>query len=345
MSKRNLSRQQRWRIEKIQAERAARANRRDTQDSEKLAAGEYGPELPGRVIAHFGRTLDVRPEGSEEPVRCHLRANLEGLVTGDRVIWRGREDSEGQVVEGVVVARSERDSVLERPDARSQLKPVAANIDQILIVFAVEPEPHPNLIDRYLVAAEATGIAPVLVLNKIDLLPESGGELRALLQRYETLGYPVVTTTTEREDGLDALHARLAGRTSVFVGQSGVGKSSLIDRLLPEEELRIGALSKDSRKGTHTTTTARLYALHGAEGAELIDSPGIREFGLSHLDEKQVAEGFIEFRDLLGRCRFRDCRHRHEPGCALLLAVERGDIHPERFASYRRIVDSLESGF
>ena len=345
MSKRNLSRQQRWCIEKIQAERAARANRRDTQDSEKLAAGEYGPELPGRVIAHFGRTLDVRPEGSEEPVRCHLRANLEGLVTGDRVIWRGREDAEGQVVEGVVVARSERDSVLERPDARSQLKPVAANIDQILIVFAVEPEPHPNLIDRYLVAAEATGIAPVLVLNKIDLLPESGGELRALLQRYETLGYPVVTTTTEREDGLDALHARLAGRTSVFVGQSGVGKSSLIDRLLPEEELRIGALSKDSRKGTHTTTTARLYALHGAEGAELIDSPGIREFGLSHLDEKQVAEGFIEFRDLLGRCRFRDCRHRHEPGCALLLAVERGDIHPERFASYRRIVDSLESGF
>ena len=345
MSKRKLSRQQRWRIEKIQAERAARATRRDTQDSEKLAAGEYGPELPGRVIAHFGRTLDVRPEGSEAAVRCHLRANLEGLVTGDRVIWRGREDAEGQLVEGVVVARCERDSVLERPDTRGQLKPVAANLDQILIVFAVEPEPHPNLIDRYLVAAEATGIAPVLVLNKIDLLPEFGGDLRALLERYQTLGYPVVTSTTAQEGGLDALHARLAGRTSVFVGQSGVGKSSLIDRLLPDEELRIGALSKDSRKGTHTTTTARLYALHGAEGAELIDSPGIREFGLGHLDEKQVAEGFIEFRDLLGRCRFRDCRHRHEPGCALLMALERGDIHPERFASYRRILDSLASGF
>lgn len=341
MSKRKLSRQQRWRIEKIQAERAKRAEQRDVKDSQKLAAGEYGPERPGRVIAHFGRTLDVQADGDGPTVRCHLRANLEGLVTGDRVIWRAAEDAEGNVSEGVVVARSERQNVLERPDARGQLKPVAANIDQILIVFAAEPAPHPNLIDRYLVAAEATGITPVLVLNKIDLLPESGGELRALLSRYEALGYPVVATTTARATGLDALHERLAGRTSVFVGQSGVGKSSLIDRLLPDESLRIGALSKDSRKGTHTTTTARLYRLPTADDAELIDSPGIREFGLVHLDERQVAEGFIEFRDFLGRCRFRDCSHRHEPGCALLEAVERGDIHPQRFASYRHIVDSL----
>ncbi|PMR69283.1 small ribosomal subunit biogenesis GTPase RsgA [Halomonas heilongjiangensis] len=337
MSKRKLSRQQRWRIEKIQAERARRAEQLDARDADRLAAGEYGPEQPGRVIAHFGRTLDVGPEGEGDAVRCHLRANLEGLVTGDRVIWRAARDGSG-----VVVARAERDNVLERPDARGQLKPVAANIDQILIVFAVEPAPHANLIDRYLVAAEATGIAPVLVLNKIDLLPEAGGELRELLGRYEALGYPVVATTTARADGLTALLARLDGRTSVFVGQSGVGKSSLIDRLLPDEELRIGALSKDSRKGTHTTTTARLYRLPASDGGELIDSPGIREFGLVHLDEQQVTEGFIEFRDHLGRCRFRDCRHRHEPGCALLAAVERGEIHPERFASYRRIVDTLD---
>ncbi|WP_104202117.1 small ribosomal subunit biogenesis GTPase RsgA [Billgrantia saliphila] len=340
MNKRKLSRQQRWRVEKIQAERERRADQRDAEDSQKLAAGEYGPERPGRVIAHFGRTLDVQGAHGDT-VRCHLRANLEGLVTGDRVVWRATHDAEGHAVEGVVVARSERQNVLERPDARGQLKPVAANIDQILIVFAVEPAPHPNLIDRYLVAAEATGIAPALVLNKIDLLPESGGELRDLLARYEALGYPVVATTTAREAGLDALLARLAGRTSVFVGQSGVGKSSLIDRLLPDEELRIGALSKDSRKGTHTTTTARLYRLPAADDAELIDSPGIREFGLMHLDEHQVAEGFIEFRDHLGHCHFRDCRHRQEPGCALLEAVERGDIHPQRFASYRHIVDSL----
>ena len=196
------------------------------------------------------------------------------------------------------------------------------------------------------VAAEATGITPVLVLNKIDLLPDDGGELKALLDRYEALGYPVVEATTQRQDGLDALHARLTERTSVFVGQSGVGKSSLIDRLLPDEALRIGALSEDSRKGTHTTTTARLYRLPSPvadDGGELIDSPGIREFGLGHLSEDEVTQGFIEFRDHLGHCRFRDCRHRQEPGCALLAAVERGDIEAARFDSYRRILASLST--
>lgn len=335
MNKRKLSRQQRWRVEKIQAERAARAEKRDARDAESLEAGEYGPEQSGRVIAHFGRTLDVQAPDESAACRCHLRANLDGLVTGDRVIWRQARDGTG-----VVVARDTRDNVLERPDPSGRLKPVAANIDQILIVFAVEPAPHANLIDRYLVAAEATGIAPVLVLNKIDLLPDDGGALGQLLARYEALGYAVLKATTAGEHGLDALHDRLTGRTSVFVGQSGVGKSSLIDRLLPDEALRIGALSVDSRKGTHTTTTARLYRLPA--GGELIDSPGIREFGLTHLDERQVTEGFIEFRDLLGDCRFRDCRHRNEPGCALLGAVERGDILAARFASYRRILDSLE---
>ncbi|GAB2797192.1 small ribosomal subunit biogenesis GTPase RsgA [Halomonas shantousis] len=302
-----------------------------------MDAGEYGPERPGRVIAHFGRTLDVEATDTRENAslhRCHLRANLDALVTGDRVVWREAGDGSG-----VVVAKGERDNVLERPDPRGQLKPVAANIDQILIVFAVEPAPHANLIDRYLVAAEATGITPVLVLNKVDLLPAEGGELRALLGRYAALGYGVVSATTQHAHGLDALHERLTGRTSVFVGQSGVGKSSLIGRLLPDEELRVGALSVDSRKGTHTTTTARLY--HLPAGGDLIDSPGIREFGLVHLDERQVTEGFIEFREFLGHCRFRDCRHDNEPGCALLEAIERGDIAPERFASYRQILASL----
>nr|WP_298373570.1 small ribosomal subunit biogenesis GTPase RsgA [uncultured Halomonas sp.] len=333
MSKRKLSRQQRWRIEKIQAERAARADKQAVRETESLEAGEYGPEVAGRVIAHFGRTLDIQSANATLH-RCHVRANLDSLVTGDRVIWREAQDGSG-----VIVARDSRDNVLERPDPYHQLKPVAANIDQILIVFAVEPAPFANLIDRYLVAAEATGITPALVLNKIDLLPEDGGELGALLNHYERLGYAVVRATTQRDDGLDALHERLTDRTSVFVGQSGVGKSSLIDRLLPDEALRIGALSEDSRKGTHTTTTARLYALPG--GGELIDSPGIREFGLVHLDEQQVAEGFIEFRDLLGHCRFRDCRHRNEPGCALIDAVERGSVSQQRFASYRRILESL----
>ncbi|MDF3919718.1 small ribosomal subunit biogenesis GTPase RsgA [Salinicola salarius] len=344
MSRRKLSRQQRWRVEKIQAERTERALKKDDRDSERLDAGEYGSEQPGRVAAHFGRSLEVESVEDDQIRlhRCHLRANLEGLVTGDQVVWRQANDGSG-----VVVARGERRSVLERPDAHGQLRPVAANIDQILIVVAVEPEPHPNLIDRYLVAAEHTGIPPVLVLNKSDLLPPEGGALRELLARYDGLGYPLVEASARGEHGLDALQARLAARTSVFVGQSGVGKSSLIDKLLPDETLRIGALSTDTRKGKHTTTTARLYPLplkaaaDGARRGDLIDSPGIREFGLWHLDERELAEGFIEFRPFLGHCRFRDCRHRQEPGCALIDAVERGDIHPQRFASFQRIRDDI----
>ena len=339
MSKRKLSRQQRWRIEKIQAEREKRAYKQQSHEDEKLAAGEYGVEQQGRVVAHFGRTLEIQ-DADFNAVRCHLRANLDGLVTGDRVIWRAGQDGSG-----VVVACGERTSVLKRPDTRGLLKPVAANVDQLLIVFAVEPAPHANLIDRYLVAAEATGIQPVLVLNKVDLLPEDGGELGQLLARYRQLGYRVVQSTTETDTGLVALREQLANCTSVFVGQSGVGKSSLIDQLLPDETLRIGALSEDSRKGTHTTTTARLYRMQGQEAAqgELIDSPGIREFGLTHLDEQAVTHGFIEFHDFLGNCRFRDCRHINEPGCALLDAVEAGKIHPQRFASYRRIIASLDT--
>ncbi|WP_110661498.1 small ribosomal subunit biogenesis GTPase RsgA [Salinicola socius] len=344
MSRRKLTRQQRWRVEKIQAERTERASKKDERDSERLDAGEYGTERPGRVAAHFGRSLEVESvEGDQIRLhRCHLRANLEGLVTGDQVIWRQANDDSG-----VVVARGERHSVLERPDVHGQMRPVAANIDQILIVVAVEPEPHPNLIDRYLVAAESTGIPPVLVLNKSDLLPEEGGELRAMLTRYGELGYPLIEASARGEQGLETLWTQLAGRTSVFVGQSGVGKSSLIDRLLPDETLRIGALSTDTRKGKHTTTTARLYplpletAVDGERRGDLIDSPGIREFGLWHLDERELAEGFIEFRPYLGRCRFRDCRHRQEPGCALLDAVERGEIHSQRFASFQRIRDDI----
>lgn len=344
MSRRKLTRQQRWRVEKIQAERAERASKKDERDGERLDAGEYSAERPGRVAAHFGRSLEVEfiDGDSVSRHRCHLRANLEGLVTGDAVIWR--EASDGS---GVVVARGERISVLERPDLHGQLRPVAANIDQILIVVAVEPEPHPGLIDRYLVAAENTGIPPALVLNKSDLLPAEGGELREMLARYGDLGYPLIEASARGDNGLDALHAQLTDRTSVFVGQSGVGKSSLIDKLLPDETLRIGALSADTRKGKHTTTTARLYPLPegGVAGrpreGDLIDSPGIREFGLWHLDERELADGFIEFRPYIGRCRFRDCRHRQEPGCALLDAVERGEIHPQRFASFQRIRDDI----
>lgn len=229
-----------------------------------------------------------------------------------------------------MVAARPRHSELLRPNNQGELKPVAANIDFIVIVFAVEPHAHANLIDRYLVAAQASGIEPVLLLNKVDLLDTQAGDyLRPLLEQYETLGYRVLRASTTSAHGLDELKALLKDRISVFVGQSGVGKSSLVNRLLPGVDLKVGALSEQSRKGRHTTTTARLF--HFPDGGDLIDSPGIREFALWHVDPEQVLEGFPELRELRGQCRFRDCRHESEPGCAFRAALEGGRISPEPF--------------
>lgn len=338
MAKRQLNRRQNWRISKIQEERAARTARRESRTLEELEAGDLGPEQKGLIIAHFGVQVEV--EACEGPAkgqvfRCHLRANLPTLVTGDHIVWRP-----GLQGNGVIVAQLPRHSELCRPDSRGQLKPVAANVDQIIIVFAPLPEPHANLIDRYLIAAEHAGIQPLLLLNKADLIhSENQQALHHLLAVYQQLGYPVLQVSAQSGEGMEQLQQQLDGRISVFVGQSGVGKSSLVNSLLPEVDTRVGALSEQTGKGTHTTTTARLF--HFSEGGELIDSPGIREFALSHINRAQVEEGFAEFRPWLGHCRFRDCHHEQEPGCALIKALEDGHIHPQRMASYRSIINSL----
>ena len=339
MAKRNLTRRQSWRIQKIQDERSARAERRAERAEETLLGGDLGSEQQGLVIAHFGVQVDVEAlDGAErgQVRRCHRRANLPALVTGDRVVWRADNQQSG-----VIVALQPRRTELYRPDHRGQLKPVAANVDRLVIVFAALPQPHRNLIDRYLVAAEQAQLEPLLVLNKADLLelPEHA-EIRTWLDDYAALGYRTLCLSATAGDGLDTLRRELRGHVNVFVGQSGVGKSSLINALLPDADLRVGALSEMTGKGTHTTTTARLF--HFPEGGDLIDSPGIREFGLMHISHEDLLDGFIEFRPFLGHCRFRDCQHLHEPGCALLAAVASGAISPGRMNSYRHILASLQ---
>ena len=341
MAKRNLTRRQSWRIEKIQNERSARAARRADRAEESLLGGDLGSEQEGLVIAHFGVQVDVETRSGPEAGqirRCYRRANLPALVTGDQVVWRADNQQSG-----VIVALQPRRTELYRPDHRGQLKPVAANVDRLVIVFAPLPEPHRNLIDRYLVAAEQAQLEPLLVLNKADLLEQTEhAKIRSWLDDYASLGYRTLCLSADSGDGLDSLRGELKGHVNVFVGQSGVGKSSLINALLPDAALRVGALSELTSKGTHTTTTARLF--HFPDGGDLIDSPGIREFGLTHISKDDLLDGFIEFRPFLGHCRFRDCQHLHEPGCALLDAVASGEISAGRMSSYRHILASLPKG-
>lgn len=333
MSRRKLSQQQQWRIEKIHGERAARAAKRGARADALLSEGDLGPEQHGVVIAHYGTQILVEGDDGASQ-RCHVRANLDALVTGDNVVWR-----EGNPT-GVIVALDPRRSLLERPDAYGRMKPVAANIDFLLIVIAPTPAPFGNLIDRYLVAARHAQLQPVLVLNKSDLLQHGAhADVVAMIDNYKKLGYDVVHASCAGNGaGLDTLKAKLAGHVSVFVGQSGVGKSSLINALSPQANSKVGELSEAAAKGRHTTTTAQLY--HFPSGGDLIDSPGIREFALGHVDADDVAAGFIEFLPHLGQCRFRDCSHREEPGCALRAALDRGDISAARWNSFWQIIES-----
>ncbi|WP_281645797.1 small ribosomal subunit biogenesis GTPase RsgA [Parendozoicomonas sp. Alg238-R29] len=336
MAKRKLNRRQNWRIQKIQDERAERAKKRETKIQDQLNTSELGPEEEGLVIAHYGVQLDIeRPSEPGSLYRCHLRANLPALVTGDRIIWRpGKDDI------GVVVAQLPRVSELCRPDNHGKIKPVAANIDYIVLVVAPVPTAHANLIDRYLVAAEAVDIEPVLLLNKTDLIDDSNRDrLLSLMATYRDLGYQILTASTKTDHGLDEIKDLLKDHTSVFVGQSGVGKSSLVNVLLPGIETKVGELSEQTGKGMHTTTAAKLF--HFPDGGSLIDSPGIREFGLWHMEPEDVINGFREFREFLGYCRFRDCNHEQEPGCALLQALDEGKIEEKRMDSYRQILASL----
>ena len=235
----------------------------------------------------------------------------------------------------------DRTSEIFRPDSYGHLKTVAANVDQMLITIAPQPEPHENLIDRYLVAAHCHEISPVIILNKSDLLePFNRESLLKLSNLYRNLGYQILHVSTKTEEGVDQLESILADKTSIFVGQSGVGKSSIVKKLLPQEAIKIGELSDAVIKGKHTTTYSRLF--HFKNGGSCIDSPGIREFGLWHIDKDDLIKGFTELHHHAQHCQFRNCSHNQEPGCAIKKALKTGEISDTRFTSYQRILHSLD---
>lgn len=334
MSKNKLSKGQQRRVS---ANHQRRLNQRDAPEADDNLFGEAAE---GVVISRFGMHADVEDRAGEVH-RCNLRRTIRSLVTGDRVVWRPALGGG----KGIVEAVHERSSVLTRPDYYDGLKPIAANIDQIIIVSAILPELSLNIIDRYLVASETLGIEPLLVLNKTDLLDD---EARAFVDEqmaiYRHIGYRVLMVSSHAKEGLAELEAALTDRISIFAGQSGVGKSSLLNALLGlDAALETAILTNDvsdvSGLGQHTTTASRLY--HFPHGGDVIDSPGVREFGLWHLEPEQITRGFVEFREFLGGCKFRDCKHGNDPGCAIRAAVEEGQIDASRFDNYHRILESM----
>lgn len=286
----------------------------------------------GLVISYFGNSVAVETS-SGQLVPCQLRRNQTLPVVGDRVRWQFETDHTG-----IITEIEPRTSLLSRTDKLGKTKPLAANIDAIVIVMSPPPILAEHLIDRYLIAAELLRIKPVIVLNKSDLLNE---KTRALtlerLQVYQAVPYEVVISSVYAENGLTALNASLANKTAVLVGPSGVGKSSII-AALSEDDIRIGEVSPKGA-GKHTTTATRLY--HLPQGSKLIDSPGVREFHLGTVTQKDILTGFKEFQNYLSGCKFKDCVHVSEPGCAVQAAAASGKINAGRYAHYQELMKKL----
>jgi ribosome biogenesis GTPase len=291
-------------------------------------------QLQGIVIAAYRRYTLVK-DLNNKLIRCQQRKSVGQVVCGDTVLWQVEDEDTG-----VITSVEKRHTILQRPDINNNLRIIAANIDQVFIVVSHKPQMNEGLIDRYLVAAENSGLKPVILLNKTDLFTEDEfSDLKHRLELYQNIGYAVIYTSAKIGNGLDSLKELLKDNNNIFVGQSGVGKSSLINTIL-KSDARIGEISEATGKGKHTTTTAYLYPLEQEQG-HIIDSPGVREFGLIKLSEQDIIEGFTEFKPYIGYCKFRDCAHKQEPGCALLKALEEKKITQQRWKSAQRIIESL----
>ena len=287
------------------------------------------------LVSYGSHGVVLLPDGERK--RCKFRRKVGRPFCGDRVLV-ARADDASLVVESILPRRN----YFVRADERQRQHVIAANLDQVLIVVAARPLPSRDLMERYLVAVHSLGIEPVIVLNKTDLeVPQdesaAGATVLSHMPEYETLGYPVIRTSCKTEPGISGLKPVLKDRTSILVGQSGVGKSSLINQLLPDLDIQTGALSTSTGKGTHTTTSTILYQF--TDGGYLIDSPGVWEYGIWTLENHELVAGFIEFEPWLGKCRFNNCVHATEPDCAIKQAVADGHIRDWRYQSYLRLLE------
>ena len=300
--------------------------------------------MKGLVIKNTGSWVTVRLDDGTT-VNCKMRGvlRLKGLRCTNPVAVGDRVQVEDKGGDAPVVGDIEprRNYIIRRASNLSkEFQIIAANLDQaVLVATLTNPETSTTFIDRFLATAEAYQVPAVLVFNKIDLLDtdEWREQLDALKALYESIGYPVVTMSAATGEGADALRAQLAGKMSLLSGNSGVGKSSIINLLVPDAHVKVGDVSQTHHKGMHTTTFSELLDLPG--GGAIIDTPGVKAFGTIDFERTEVAHYFPEIFRISDDCRFNNCTHTHEPGCAVLEAVEQGKIAPSRFTSYLSILD------
>jgi ribosome biogenesis GTPase / thiamine phosphate phosphatase len=286
--------------------------------------------MQGLVVAAFGKRYQVELSDKSR-ISCVTRGKKTDLACGDKVIIKLTDKAEG-----VVEKCLQRTSILYR-SSTIKSKTIATNVTQIIIVLATQPSFYEALLNRCLVAAEAAKIKPLIILNKCDL--EDADDAKAKLKLYQNLGYNVLHLSAKQE--ISVLRPYLTNHQSVLVGQSGMGKSTIINALLPDQNVRTQVMSEALDSGKHTTTAAHLYYLDAS--SSLIDSPGLQEFGLNHLSQTDLELAFIEFRPYLGNCRFNNCKHTHEPDCAVTSAVNAGKISAIRLAFYQQLSLELNS--
>jgi len=337
MAKRRLSKHQQRRIasqqeNKIKEESSQTDDFKPDESSTKIA----------RVISHHGKQLFAEIETGEneyQKIKCKIRQNLGEIACGDFVVVQQASNTTAES-QNVVVAIKERSNLLKKTGFAGAVKPVAANIGQLVIVTSIKPKPNPYLIDRYLAAAENLPTKALIVINKVDMVnDETRGIIENLSSLYQNIGYPVISTSMKQETGLDVLSEALSHTTSILVGLSGVGKSSIVKKILPKIEIKIGKTSEATGEGKHTTTVSALYHLkdHGI----IIDSPGVRDFTPISHSISEITNGFIDVRKFNGRCKFSNCSHKNEPECAMKQAVAEGKLHQQRFDNYLRMIQEF----
>lgn len=314
------------------------SRRRTVTEVDKDRADGKGPWLRGIAIAVRGQFVDVEVDGRIWPctvrriLRTLLIRNRSPVVVGDEVRITIVADEAGVVNEGVVEQVYPRRTALTRCDGK-KTHVIAANVDQVLVITSIrEPMIKPHLIDRYLVAAHAGNLPAVICVNKVDLDPDPDDETAEILARYRRLGYVALATSTVEGTGMDELRSLLTNKVTLLAGQSGVGKSSLINAVEPGLNLRTAPVSMTTEKGRHTTTTAVWLRL--GFGGAVVDTPGIRALDVAMVPINELEMHFVEFVDRLAQCKFPNCVHIHEEGCSVKAAMKNGEIDESRYASY-----------